>query len=75
MKDGKKPRTVNRGFQFRFRFGSVFPNSKIFGFGSVRFSTFRFGFPVFRLTEQPLGKTGNEEECTVKDTNDAGTND
>ena len=49
--------SVNRGFWFRFRFGSVFQNSQNFGFGSVRFLDFRFGFPVFRLTEQPLHRT------------------
>ena len=50
----KWPFSVNRGFWIRFRFGSVFEKSVIFGFGSVRVLEFSVGFSVFRVTDQPL---------------------
>ena len=38
-------------FLIRFRFGSVFEKSVLFGFGSVRFLEFSVGFSVFWVTK------------------------
>ena len=53
----QKLQRVPAGNNFGFRFGSVFENSANFGFGSVRFLIFRFGFSVFRLPVQALFTT------------------